>query len=95
MTSSRTIAHAIAPLGGVVFAGLWILAEAGRADLAGAATLAVGLGAAIALSVWLPAASLAIVVVIPVLQLAGESAGAAPLSEKVAAQVKTAVESIK
>ncbi|RIJ52258.1 hypothetical protein DZF99_15355, partial [Clavibacter phaseoli] len=65
------IAHAIAPLGGVVFAGLWVLAEAGRADLAGAATLAVALGAAIALGVWLPAASLAIVVVIPVLQLVG------------------------
>ncbi|MBM7411313.1 signal transduction histidine kinase [Clavibacter michiganensis] len=71
MTSSRMIAHAIAPLGGVVFAGLWVLAEAGRADLAGAATLAVALGAAIALGVWLPAASLAIVVVIPVLQLVG------------------------
>ena len=71
MTSSRMIAHAIAPLGGVVFAGLWVLAEAGRADLAGTATLAVALGAAIALGVWLPAASLAIVVVIPVLQLVG------------------------
>jgi signal transduction histidine kinase len=71
MTSSRSIAHAVAPLGGVVFAGLWILAEAGRAGLAGTATLAVALGAAIALAVWLPAAALAIVVAIPVLQLVG------------------------
>jgi signal transduction histidine kinase len=71
MTSSRSIAHAIAPLGGVAFAALWILAEAGRSGLAGTATLAVALGAAVALAVWLPAASLAIVVVIPVLQLVG------------------------
>jgi signal transduction histidine kinase len=71
MTPSRTIAHAVAPLGGAVFAALWIIAEAGRDGLAGVVTLAVALGAAIALAVWLPAASLAIVVAIPLMQLAG------------------------
>ncbi|WP_317231158.1 histidine kinase, partial [Clavibacter sp. MX14-G9D] len=71
MPSPRTTAHLVAPLGGAAFAALWILAEAGRAGLAGVATLAVALGAAIGLAVWMPAASLAIVVAIPVLQLAG------------------------
>ncbi|KZC96121.1 MULTISPECIES: sensor histidine kinase [Clavibacter] len=71
MTPPRLLAAVAAPLAGVAYAAVWIVAESGRSGLAGVATLAVAYGAAVALAVWLPAASLAIVVAMPVLQLAG------------------------
>ena len=71
MPPPRLLAAVAAPLVGVAYAALWIVAESGRSGLAGVATLAVAYGAAVALAVWLPAASLAIVVTLPALQLAG------------------------
>lgn len=71
MTSFRPVAGTLAPLGGAVFVALWTVAEAGRSGLGDVVVLAACLGVAIGLSVWLPAVSLGLVVVLPLLQLGG------------------------
>ncbi|MFT2708614.1 sensor histidine kinase [Clavibacter zhangzhiyongii] len=70
MSPPRLLAAVAAPLVGAASAAFWIAAESQRSGLAGVATLAVAYGAAVALAVWMPAASLAIVVVLPALQVA-------------------------
>ena len=60
-----------APVGAAVFVLLWIVAEAGRAPFVEKVVLFGLFGLAIALAVWTPWTSIALVVTIPALQLAG------------------------
>lgn len=64
----RRARHLLAPAAGAVYLVLWILAEAGRADLTGHVLVVSALAVAIGLASWMPATALGLVVVVPMLQ---------------------------
>ncbi|MGU3411087.1 sensor histidine kinase [Microbacterium sp. M1A1_1b] len=69
MTSTlRRFRHLLAPATGAVYVVLWILAETGRSGLADHIVVVSALAIAIGLANWMPATSLGLVVVVPLLQ---------------------------
>jgi signal transduction histidine kinase len=58
----------MAPVAGAVYLALWIVAEAGRSGLAEHVVVVSALAVAIGLAAWMPATSLGLVVVVPLLQ---------------------------
>lgn len=69
MTSTlRRFRHLVAPAAGVVYLVLWIVAEAGRSGLVDHVIVVSAFAVAIGLANWMPATSLGLVVVVPLLQ---------------------------
>jgi signal transduction histidine kinase len=64
----RWVRHLVPPVAGAVYLALWVVAEAGRADLTGHVIVMSAFAVAIGLANWMPATSLGLVVVVPVLQ---------------------------
>ncbi|MFT2817860.1 sensor histidine kinase [Leifsonia sp. A12D58] len=69
--SRKVLASCIAPALAGVFLTLWLVAEAGRGDFGGNVVLFSLLVITIALSAWLPAVSLVMMIAVPLLQIVG------------------------
>lgn len=67
----KAVPQWIAPIGGLIYFALWIVAEAGRAGLAENAVMFAAFGLTICVALWRPLVSLALIVVVPGLQLLG------------------------
>lgn len=67
----RSARHLVAPAGGAVYLALWLVAEAGRWQLAPKAVVFAALAVAIGLAVRFPLVALGIVVLVPVLEVVG------------------------
>ena len=64
----RRARHLLPPVVGAVYLVLWIVAEAGRADLTGHVLVVAAFAVAVGLAEWMPATALGLVVVVPLLQ---------------------------
>lgn len=64
----RRARHLLAPAAGVVYLVLWIVAEAGRADLTGHVLVVSGFAVAVGLASWMPSTALGLVTAVPLLQ---------------------------
>jgi len=67
-TFLRRFRHLLAPVTGVVYLVLWIVAEAGRSGLADHVVVVSALAVAIGLAAWMPSTALGLIAVVPLLQ---------------------------